>query len=339
MKKDKYLLNSKLIGFIGLTTVLGLVYKKSLSSPKRRQRTAMNLIRFIFDNYNEHVIKDSLSRYEPDNIKSLTNINYQPGSKDAKLDIYYPNCKYKSNPVIVWIHGGGFITGSKDMVKSWVKIVAKHSHCAVVTVEYSVAPSDTYPKPVKQVNAALSYLRRHAKSLNVGRTFILAGDSAGAHIAAQVSMINTDKDYARLMKIRPALNKCAIKGNILMCGAYDLSLADSGEDMAQAMQVLIRAYAGTMNYKANSLVKYASITDYVSGNFSKSFISAGNTDPLLQHSYNLDKALKSVGVLTDTVFFPKDHKPNLFHEYQFNLDLREARYCFSRMIKFIEGCK
>jgi acetyl esterase/lipase len=62
--------------------------------------------------------------------------------------------------------------------------------------------STTYPKPVELVNAALGFLARNPVDLKVDpATIVLAGDSAGAHIACQVALITADPAYASTLGI------------------------------------------------------------------------------------------------------------------------------------------
>ena len=59
-----------------------------------------------------------------------------------------------------------------------------------------------------------------------------------------------------------------------------------------------------------------------------------DADPLAEHSRHLVDALQSEGVDVDALFYPPDHQPALPHEYQFDLDLADARTAFARLVDF-----
>src|SRR5690606_17409491 len=108
-------------------------------------------------------------------------------------------------PTVVWVHGGGWVAGDKSEVANYLRILAGHGY-TVVGVNYPIAPRATYPTPTRRVNDALRHLVSHARRLHVDPTrIVLAGDSAGAHIAAQVAAITTVAGYAELVGIEPAL--------------------------------------------------------------------------------------------------------------------------------------
>ena len=81
---------------------------------------------------------------------------------DAVLDVHYPSEVANTDrklPTIIWVHGGGFTSGSKDGVAHYLTILAAKNY-TVVGVNYSLAPGKIYPTPIVQVNAALTFLGR-----------------------------------------------------------------------------------------------------------------------------------------------------------------------------------
>lgn len=307
------------------------------SSAERRQRTAVSAIRQIFNTYGK-LENHRFAQYIPDDVSVLRDVNYDHNDPQAHLDVYYPashNSWHKLAP-IVWVHGGGWIAGDKNSKEPWGKILAHYTGCAVVMVNYTIAPQDTYPLPVKQVNTALAYINRKHRRLGLNRNrIILGGDSAGAQIAAQVALINTNYPYATAMGIAPAVKKYQLAGTVLLCGAYDLRLAADDADMAKVMQVFVKAYSGRLDFENHPLIQYASIPEYITADFPPTFITDGNYDPLLPHSMVLTKALRDTKVSVDPLFFSRDYRPLLLHEYQFNLNTEAGQLCFERILKFV----
>ena len=83
------------------------------------------------------------------------------------------------------------------------------------------------------------------------------------------------------------------------------------------------------------LIQYASIPEYITADFPPTFITDGNYDPLLPHSMVLTKALRDAKVSVDPLFFSRDYRPLLLHEYQFNINTKAGQLCFERILKFV----
>jgi acetyl esterase/lipase len=249
---------------------------------------------------------------------------YQPG---VFLDVYHPAQGTSALPTIVWFHGGGFFAGDRAHVANYLKILAARGY-TTVAVGYSLAPGSHYPTPLRQGNAALEYLVRHAERLRVDpRRFLLAGDSAGAQLAAQLANIVTSAAYAAKVGIAPSIAPGQLRGVILHCGVYDLDLGPPGHFMRTAAW----SYSGRKDAKLAEI----SVARYVTAEFPPAFISVGNGDALEPHSRALARALVEAGVKVDALFFPEDHEPELPHEYQFNLDTEAGRLALERTLRFL----
>lgn len=128
----------------------------------------------------------------PGNLFVQTSVKYDPGDKDALLDIYKPASLRAARPTIVWFHGGGFVSGRRADVANYLKILAGRGF-AVVNVDYTIAPDATYPTPIRQSSKALAFLAANARRLGIDANKpVLAGDSAGAQIAAQTAAMITN---------------------------------------------------------------------------------------------------------------------------------------------------
>jgi acetyl esterase/lipase len=190
-----------------------------------------------------------------------------------------------------------------------------------------LAPGDVYPTPVRQVNAAIAYLVRNAQRLHVDPLqLVLAGDSAGAHIAAQVANIVAVPSYAKAMAIVPSIRRSQLRGVILYCGAYDLKQARLDGPFGSFLKTVLWSYSGEKNFTNDPRFATASVINYVTADFPPAFISAGNRDPLLPQSRVFAEVLAGRGVLVERLFFPYHYKPELPHEYQFDLDTDAKRH-------------
>ncbi len=296
------------------------------------------LIRYEFTK-NEHATSAALEKYVPAGITSKTNLQYQPNDNDAYLDVHYPASAVGSSqnvPLIVWVHGGAWISGNKDDRTNYAKILAGRSGYAVASVNYSIAPEKKYPTPVMQVSEALAYLNRNADSLGIDASRImLAGDSAGSQIAAQVAAIISNPSYGQEINIPSTLQNSQLKGVILNCGAYDIALPNyKSSEAGEFLQPVLWAYSGKKDFLNYKEFEDASVINFVTKDYPPSFITAGNADPLEEQSTVFAKKLASLDVQTDTLFYPNNHQPALPHEYQFNLDTEDGKQALDRIVAF-----
>lgn len=92
------------------------------------------------------------------------------------------------NPLIVFIHGGGWVIGSVDTHDGICRHLARYSQCPVASVEYRRAPEHQWPVPLEDCERALNYLITHAPELSIDVSrVVLAGDSAGGNMATIIA--------------------------------------------------------------------------------------------------------------------------------------------------------
>lgn len=101
---------------------------------------------------------------------------------NVRTRIYYPSQKdnYK---VIFFIHGGGYVVGSIDTHDRMMRILASLTDCAVVGVDYTLAPDKKFPFQIQQSDAVLDHLLQNHEIYKLDTNYItFAGDSAGANM-------------------------------------------------------------------------------------------------------------------------------------------------------------
>ncbi|WP_175719183.1 alpha/beta hydrolase [Burkholderia anthina] len=91
-------------------------------------------------------------------------------------------------PLVVFIHGGGWVIGSADTHDGICRHLAAHGRCPVASVEYRRAPEHRWPVPLEDCEQALGYLVANAAALSIDASrVILAGDSAGGNMATIIA--------------------------------------------------------------------------------------------------------------------------------------------------------
>lgn len=96
--------------------------------------------------------------------------------------------------VIVYYHGGGWVIGSIDEADTVARKLAERTSCAVVLVEYRLAPEHRYPVAVEDSWAALEWTGARLTELaGAGAPLFVAGDSAGGNLAAVMALRARDR--------------------------------------------------------------------------------------------------------------------------------------------------
>ena len=116
---------------------------------------------------------------------------------DVPIVIYQP-VDAAPRPGLLWIHGGGYITGTAREDANCYAI-AEHVGCTIVSVDYRMAPEATYMAAVTDCFAGLNWLVDNAEALGVdtGRIAI-GGASAGGGLSAGLALYNRDNNGPEL---------------------------------------------------------------------------------------------------------------------------------------------
>jgi len=121
------------------------------------------------------------------------------GAAPIRVRLYRPTAATGPLPIMLYMHGGGYVHGVPEQFGSILKDLIDTEPCIIVAPDYRKAVEAPYPAAFNDCYDTLLWIRDNAASLG-GRTdkFIVAGHSAGGGLAAAVSLKATDTGDARI---------------------------------------------------------------------------------------------------------------------------------------------
>jgi len=112
-----------------------------------------------------------------------------------RLRIYKPKPSAQSIPVLLWMHGGGFIMGKPEMDDNRCMEIVHETGIAVVSVDYRTAPRHPFPAALEDCYAALKWVAVNEKDLGVDvKRIAVGGVSAGGGLAASLTQLALDRN-------------------------------------------------------------------------------------------------------------------------------------------------
>ena len=137
----------------------------------------------------------------PDDIERFDDIPYGPDHEWQMLDVYRPKGAELPLPVIVSIHGGGWVYGDKERYQWYCMSLAQRGF-AVVNFTYRLAPEHKFPASLQDTNAVFAWLLENGARYGCDTDNVFAvGDSAGAHMLAMYTAACNDAAYATALGI------------------------------------------------------------------------------------------------------------------------------------------
>lgn len=116
----------------------------------------------------------------------------------VRMRIVKPQGAQGMLPVVIYVHGGGWILGDKNTHDRLVRELANGTNAAVFFVDYDRSPEARYPVAIEQVYAATQYVLDHARELGVDASrMAIAGDSVGGNMVAAVTLMAKERGGPR----------------------------------------------------------------------------------------------------------------------------------------------
>lgn len=178
---------------------------------------------------------------------------------DVPVRIYTPKAHSEGGPVIVYYHGGAWVSGSIDTHDDTCRHMADESGYKLISVDYRLAPEHKFPVGLNDCCDVTEWVAAFSRQLGVdGSRIIVAGDSAGSNLAAAVALWARDYDGPNIafqFLIYPVIDSVTVSGSRKDFGeGYFLTQAGMNwttnqylnEDAERAMWQVSPIYAETL---------------------------------------------------------------------------------------------
>ena len=155
----------------------------------------------------------------PEDVKRYDDILYGRNRKWQVLDVYRPKGAEGKLPVIVSVHGGGWVYGNKEVYQFYCMSLAQRGF-AVVNFTYRLAPEHRYPAQLEDTDAVIHWIFDHKEDYGFDVNNIFAvGDSAGGHLLSVYTAMLNDRSYADYYGL-DIKKDFMFKAIALNCGVY-----------------------------------------------------------------------------------------------------------------------
>lgn len=127
-----------------------------------------------------------------------TYITGQDKRTKIRLRIYKPKITSNPVPVLVWLHGGGYIIGNPEMDDSVCAQYVREVGIVIVSVDYRYAPNHPFPAGLEDSYSALKWAHSHSQLLGIDpKRVAIGGASAGGGLAAALVQLTHDRQEVK----------------------------------------------------------------------------------------------------------------------------------------------
>jgi acetyl esterase/lipase len=266
----------------------------------------------------------------PKGVVVYQNLRYKKGyGRYHLLDVYRPKEKKGPLPLLVVVHGGSWLYGTKDTYKNYAAYMASLGF-AVICFSYVLAPRKKFPYQMEDLDDVLLWAKEHddENGFNLHHVF-LSGDSSGACMAAQYAIINDDPNLKNQFSLQFPLQ---INGLILACGVY----STLGKDQSEDAKDMWTCYLGRHFNPADS---HYELLNNMTSTFPPSFVFSAEDDiaSVSSDSQLLDDKLTKLGIKHVYKIYRSHNKNKLKHVFHCNITNSMAKKANNESADFLKS--
>lgn len=263
----------------------------------------------------------------PIEVERLDGISYGEDNTWQVLDVYRPKEYSGKLPVIVSVHGGGWVYGNKDNYQFYCMDLAKRGF-AVVNFTYRLAPEFKYPAQIEDTSAAFSWMYAHANQYDFDLDRVYAvGDSAGGHLLSVYCVACTSQEYQQLLGVK--ITGKLPRAVALNCGVYHMDFVDGDEEDLKLMKEVLRDKDSELEQKQFNPLPYMTV------DFPKAYVMVANDDHRVKaiQAEMITKRFKELGLDYEKKVYGSDNN-KLDHVFHLQIRTKDAVICNDEECEF-----
>ena len=257
-------------------------------------------------------------------------------TKVCVLDYYYVPKKRGKYPVVLNIHGGGFVAGGKDFRKQFCTWLALEGFF-VVNVNYGLSPDYIFPEPIGHLLEACNWIYQNRKTLKLDMDrVVVCGDSAGAYYASMLATINKNETFKKAFKAKLKLNFSAC---VLNCGLYDVQKTLETRMLLNLNKAVFETYTGITekDFETYKFKNYISPLEFINEDFPPTFLIYAEKDILCRGQTEI----LAQKLDEKDVYYESYHTKSVFQNHCFSLSWSSeaAKEANMLLLGFLERLK
>jgi acetyl esterase/lipase len=231
------------------------------------------------------------------------------GAPAVRALFYMPPAARGPLPAVLHIHGGGYVMGVPEFNDARNRQLARNVGCAVLSVDYRLAPETPFPGGIEDCYAALLWLHRQAARMGIDAERIaISGESAGGGLAASLALLARDRGEVPVcfqQLIFPMIDDRT--GSVGQAHPYAGEFVWTAASNRYAWAALLNDAPG-----GNSVSAYAAASRAPNlAGLAPAFIAVGALDLFVDEDIDYARRLIHAGVPTELHVYP-----GAFHGYQ-----------------------
>lgn len=261
---------------------------------------------------------------EPADVVQYKNLPYGEDPIWNLLDVYRPvSGKGRELPVIVVVHGGGWVYGDKELYRFYAMSLAQRGF-AVVCCNYRLAPEHPFPAQLEDLCGVMHWICDHAEEYGMNfRNLCLAGDSAGGNLAGLLCALKTDPAYAAEFSFSlPENLRIAAVG--MNCGAYSLFGEDGAPRETTTSGLAEDLLPGIHEQRKRQ--QMVDVLAHVNKDFPPAYIMTAVGDFLIDQAGMLQEAYQKAGAYCECRVYGSDEHP-LYHVFHVDMKNEVGALC------------
>ncbi len=247
----------------------------------------------------------------PADIKAIKDIQYEDNDIWHRLDVYYPSdidINTDKLPVVIDIHGGGWMYATKELNEYYCKCIAKRGY-TVFSMNYRLVPDVTVEGQLSDVMSAIDWIFENMSSYPADQNKVmLTGDSAGGQLASYAAVLLQSQDLKKIFSIDTIDRRI----NALLLTSPVAYMRTSG-----FMKIYTEKLWG-LDYKKNGLYQYMDISDVMdfAQNFPPTYLITSSGDILARsQTHRLYDLLEERAIKSEIVDYPAVNGKSLPHVF------------------------